>query len=51
MPLDPLQRARFLLARITPARPVWVGCDGRLRMAHTDDMREMLERLGYSTVA
>jgi hypothetical protein len=32
-------------------RPVWIGDDGLARIAHTDCMREMLERLGVRTVA
>lgn len=52
MQVRDLDRMRDLLARVRkdPAnRPVWLGCDARFRLAHTDDMIEMLERLGYAT--
>jgi len=44
-------RAMNLLRRITPVRPVWVGSDGKFRIAHTGDMIEMLENCGVETVA
>lgn len=49
--IDKVERARNLLARIAPTRPVWLGCDGLLLIAHTDDMRAMLEQLGVRTSA
>lgn len=47
--LERIARAKAITPQAT--RPVWIGCDGWLRIAHTDDMIQMLIDLGYRTTA
>lgn len=43
---------RFQLYVLSLAtRPVWFGCDGKLRIGHTDDMVQMLVDLGMEICA
>lgn len=48
--LERIERTKALLARPTTVvtRPVWIGCDGYLRLSR-GDMRQMLEDLGFRT--
>lgn len=49
--VERVQRCRHSLIRWPASRPVWVGDDGWLRVGHSGDMIEMLERLGVKTSA
>ena len=46
-----IERAKHLLLRAQITRPVWIGCDGWLRIGRTDDMVCMLDDLGISRCA
>ncbi len=56
MPLttkERIQRKEVLLARPTTVvtRPVWIDCEGWLRIGRTGDMVQMLEDIGVPTRA
>jgi hypothetical protein len=50
---DRLARTAALLAHplTVVTRPVWIGCDGWLRIGRTGDMVQMMDDIGVQTRA